>query len=465
VNILEAMDDPELFGPHFQGRSWNRWRAFLAALFALPLSEPDLALYRHHTGGCTAPTAPFSEATLICGRRSGKSRVLALLGVYLACFTDYSERLASGERGTVCIIAADRRQARGILRYVVGMLRSIPLLAPLIESEIQVSVTLTNGIVIEIHTASFRVTRGYSLVAALCDEVAFWRDEDSANPDLEILAALRPGLANLGGLLLLASSPYSMRGALYRAYRDHYGRDHARVLVWRGTSLEMNPSLPAHVVADAYEADPVFAAAEYGAEFRNDIASFVSREVVDSATVPGRFELPPISTVSYSAFVDPSGGSADSMTLAIAHRRGELGVLDAVREIRPPFSPESVVIEFAALLKAYGVRTVTGDRYGGEWPRERFREHGVTYEVAEKPKGEIYRDMLPLLNSSRLELLDHPRLSAQLWGLERRIARGGRDSIDHPPGGHDDIANSAAGALLAVAGKRSAVAIFEALAP
>ena len=50
--------------------------------------------------------------------------------------------------------------------------------------------------------------------------------------------------------------------------------------------------------------------------------------------------------------------------------------------------------------------------------------------------------------SRRCELLDHQRLLTQLCGLERRTGRGtGRDNIDHVPGGHDDIANAAAGAL------------------
>jgi hypothetical protein len=59
------------------------------------------------------------------------------------------------------------------------------------------------------------------------------------------------------------------------------------------------------------------------------------------------------------------------MTLAITHREGDKVVVDAVRERRPPFSPDDVVIEFAATLKSYGVGTVQGDRYGGEWPRGR----------------------------------------------------------------------------------------------
>ncbi len=455
MNILAALDDPALFAPHFRGDTWSAWRAFLAALFALTLDDAQLAFYRHHTGRAEVPDAPFREAALICGRRGGKSRILALIAVFLATVPDYSDHLAPGEVATIAVIAADRRQARGIFRFISGLLRHTALLAPMIESETADSITLTNSVAIEIHTASFRVTRGYSLAAALCDEVAFWRSEESANPDEEILAALRPGLSNLGGMLLIASSPYSKRGALYRAFRENYGRDGARVLVWRGTTAEMNPGIDPGLIALAYEEDPASAAAEYGAEFRNDIAAFVAREVVDGCTVPGRFELPPISHVSYVAFVDPSGGSADSMTLAVAHEEQGRAVLDAVREVRPPFSPEAVVTDFAALLRAYGLQAVTGDRYAGEWPRERFRVHGITYDLAEKPKSDLYRETLPILNSGKAELLDLPRLGAQLCGLERRTARGGRDSIDHAPGAHDDLANSVAGALLAAAGQLS----------
>ena len=200
------------------------------------------------------------------------------------------------------------------------------------------------------------------------------------------------------------------------------------------------------------ERDPASAAAEYLAEFRTDVESYISREVVDAAVTPGRFEVPPLPGTKYFAFVDPSGGSADSMTLAISHRDHPTDriVLSAVRERRPPFSPEDVVEEFAELLKAYQCATVSGDRYAGEWPRERFRVHGITYELSEKPKSDIYRDLLPLLNSGRIELLDNTGLVTQLCGLERRTARGGRDSIDHPAGAHDDLANAAAGALVAL---------------
>ena len=466
VDILTALDDPKVFAPFFRSPSWDRWRVFLAALSGLPLSAPEMEVFRHHTGRTVAPMVPAEEIVLICGRRGGKSRILATIAVHLATVPNYSDRLAPGETPIVAILAADKRQARTIFKYVRGLLVNVPLLAPMLESETAESLVLTNGVMIEVQTASYRSVRGYTLVAALCDEVAFWRDESSANPDEEVLNALRPALGTLGGLLLIASSPYAKRGALYKAFRDHYGRDDAEVLVWRGSTAEMNPLYPARLIARAYEDDPARAAAEHGAEFRNDVSAFVAREAVDGCTVPGRYELPRVPGCSYRAFVDPSGGSADSMTLAIAHtdpRDRNLAVLDLVREAKPPFSPEAVVAEFSELLKTYGIASVTGDRYGGEFCREPFRKQGIKYVLSERPKSDIYRECLPLLNSGRVELLDLKTLTTQLCSLERRTARGGKDSIDHSPGSHDDLVNAALGALLLVGTGR--VMVWETMTP
>jgi hypothetical protein len=119
-----------------------------------------------------------------------------------------------------------------------------------------------------------------------------------------------------------------------------------------------------------------------------------------------------------------------------------------MREARAPFQPEAVVDDFCMTLASYGVARVTGDRYAGEWPREQFSKRKIDYVPSEKVKSDIYRDMLPLLNSRRCQLLDDRRLISQLHGLERRTARGGKDSIDHGPGQHDDLANAVAGAIV-----------------
>ena len=257
----------------------------------------------------------------------------------------------------------------------------------------------------------------------------------------------------------MASSPYARRGVLFEVFSRYFGRDGAPVLVWRGTSLEMNSSLDPRIVSEAFEADAESAAAEYNAEFRTDISAFIDRAAVQAVVPEGVMELPPALGIQYTAFVDPSGGSTDSMTLAVAHMESNsVAVLDCIRERKPPFSPEDVTMEFAALLRSYNVTRVSGDAYAGEWPRERFATHGVAYELSDRNKSSIYQDFLPALNGRRIRLLDHPRLIAQLTNLERRVARGGRDSIDHGPGGHDDLANAAAGALtLTINEKRPAL--------
>ena len=448
IDIITACRDEAIFGAWFKDRkTWAAWFAFLKVMFGLALDDAELAIFQQCTGR-TSPTAGgHLEATLVIGRRGGKSLILALIAAFLAAFYDWSPYLTGGERGTIMVVAADRKQARAIFRYLKEML-SIPLLAEMIERETADLVDLSNNITIEILAANFRTIRSYTLVAGLCDELAFWpTDEGLANPDSEIIGAVRPAMATIPkAMLLKASSPYAKRGELWEDHKRYYGQD-SKVLVWQAATRVMNPSVPESFIAEAYERDPADAAAEYGAEFRSDLESLVSREAVESCVLSGRFELPPMKGVVYSAFVDPSGGSADSMTLAISHREGDRAVVDAIREAKPPFSPEQVTAEFATLLKTYGIKRVTGDRYAGLWPRERFEVHGIVYEPSAKVKSVLYSELLPILNGGRAELLDNPKLVAQLCALERSTARGGKDLIDHPRGSHDDVANCVAGAL------------------
>jgi hypothetical protein len=246
--------------------------------------------------------------------------------------------------GTIMVVAADRRQARVILRYCLGLLRSVPMLAQLIESETRESIGLRNRVVIEVNTASFRSTRGYALIARLLDELAFWPGDDSAEPDYEVLSALRPGMATIpSSMLLCASSPYVRRGVLFDAHRKHFGKDGDSVLVWHAATRAMNPTVRQSVIDEAAERDPASAAAESGAEFRSDIESFVSRDAIEACVAADVRERAPVPEAYYTAFVDPSGGSADSFTLAVGPRQESVAVIDAVREVRPPFSPESVV--------------------------------------------------------------------------------------------------------------------------
>ena len=457
MSPIDLMLDGALFANRFSGPTFTAWRALVAVAWGLAhtLTADTRALVERCTGRGDLPTQQVRELWMVIGRRGGKSLIAALLAVFLAAFRTYT--LAPGERGVVMVIAADRRQARVVKRYIAALLRSVPMLDALITKETRESIQLRNGIDIEIHTSSFRAVRGYTVVGAICDEMAFWPTDDAAEPDTEILNALRPAMATVPhALLIVISSPYARRGELWRTYHEHFGKPSNDLLVWHAPTWVMNPTVSreSRVITRAYADDEAVASAEYGADFRRDIESFVRREVLDAVTVAGRYELPHLRDYTYVAFVDPSGGAADSFTLAIAHGENGRGVLDVLRETKPPFSPEAVIAEYAALLQTYQIYSVTGDRYAGEFPREQFRKHDISYAPSERAKSDIYRDVLPLLNSGRVDLLDHPRLLAQLANLERRTARGGRDSIDHPPKTTDDVANAAAGALLLAAMER-----------
>ncbi|MFN8096220.1 MAG: hypothetical protein U0599_29075 [Vicinamibacteria bacterium] len=459
---LDVLQFMSLF-PAFAGPSWDAWRTILRATFALPMDAEQLATFQALTGRTEAPTQPAKEAWVIAGRRSGKSITAALVATYIA--TTRTFRLAPGERGVLMVLASDRRQARVIRRYVGGLLESTPVLAALVDRQTREAIVLKNGIEIEIHTSSYRSVRGYTVVAAICDEIAFWASEDSADPDREVLAALRPATATVpDALLVCLSSPHARVGEAWRTHEAHFAKDGDPVLVVQGATRTLNPTVPQALVDAALAADPAAARAEWLAEFRSDVESFVTREALERCVDPTRpLELPPARGTRYHAFVDPSGGRHDSFTLAIGHvERADDGsdvlVVDVARELRSPFNPTEAVAEDSVLLRSYGVDQVTGDRYGGSWPEEAFKRCGITYVPAAKPKSDLYGDALALLYGERVELAADRRLVEQIVGLERRVGRGGRDSIDHPPNGADDVAN-------AVLGLAATVLVGEALAP
>jgi hypothetical protein len=460
--ILDALDAAGMVG-----ETWDPWRTFWKAIFALPMDDADRTRFAAHAGNRPPPSKPVAEGWQLIGRRGGKSRNSAVAALFLAIRRDYREILAPGEKGVIPVIAADRKQARQVMNYLKGMI-ALSAFENYVVRELTASVEFTTGVTIEIATASYRTTRGYTVVGLIADEIAFWRSEDSSEPDAEVLNALRPGMATVPDALLLAlSSPYARKGELHRVATEMFGQDDPDVLVWNSDTLSMH-STPRLIryVAKEFDRDPVVAASEFGRDghvvFRSDVEAFIDPEAIAAVTVTDCRELLPerdahtgVLIWKYKAFTDPSGGSQDDWTLAISHWDGLKAVLDCVREVRPPFSPEAVVQDYALILRLYGCTEVRGDHYAGEFPRELFRKQGISYIPSDDTKSDIYREVLPAINAAKVVLLDHKRLKAQLCGLERHVARTGQDTIDHAPGGHDDTANAVSGALVLAARRTS----------
>lgn len=468
MDIISAINDRHLFRPLFKDLdTWAAWQAFLKSLFALPMTDEEVGLYQACTGRETVPSQPFRECWTVAGVRSGKSFTAALVSTYLATFRDYSPHLAKGERAVVLALAADRSQARVVFGYIRAMLNSNPMLRKMIEAERTESVDLGNQVSVVVGTSSYRSVRGYTCAAIVCDEIAFWRSDDSANPAEEVLRALRPRLATVpNSLLLCISSPYARSGPLYQAHKDHFGVDGSDVLVWQAETRTMNPTISEELIVRDLALDPEAAKSEWLAQFRSDLETFLPLGAIEACVVENRYELPPLTVKPaarrYTAFCDPSGGRGDAAALAISHREGEVTVIDLARRWRAPHSPQQVIQEQAAILHSYKIARVTGDRYAGEWPSEEFRKHNIRYESSPMTKSELYLELLPMVMGGTVELPDNKDLFNELRSLERRTRSQGRDLVDHPPRGHDDLANAVAGAAASTAkAKKRAGVMFK----
>lgn len=457
ITFGDAIADPALLGATFANydpASWVMWIVVIKAVLGEALNRHERRLLLKVIGSRKPPRRAVRELWAVVGRRAGKSRMAATLAVFLAVFIDHSSKLSPGEVGTVAIIAVDRQQAAIIISYIAAVFEASGVLAQQVVRQTANDIELRSHgvtIVISVHTNSFRSIRGRTLLACIFEELAFWRDEQSANPDVETYRAVLPGLATTGGIVVGISSPYRRAGLLYQKFKKHFGQDDDDVLVVQGASCMFNKTLPKSVVDAAYRDDPIAAGSEYGGVFRSDIAGYLDAELLASLVRLSPRELPPREGITYKAFTDASGGRGDAFTLAMGHREGEVAVIDLVRATRPAFNPSDIVKDYAGILRDYGIRRVVGDAYSAEWVVAAFRDFGIVYETSKPTASDIYREALPLFTRGILELPDDACLLTELASLERRAGPSGRESITHPPGAHDDMANAVCGVAHLVA--------------
>ena len=470
ISVAAAWHSQRLLGPFFSGESWSRWCAVMKAGFGEALSTTESAIF-HEVAERQPPAHRVKELVAIVGRGGGKDSTASFIAAYIAMsFDPRVARLRPGEQVFVLCLAVDKDQAAIEFEYIKALFENIPTLKAMVkggEKGIGAdSIELKNRVVIKVATNSYRSIRGRSILAAIFDEAAFWRSDESLNPDVEVHGAISPGLARVAGsMLIIISSAHRRSGLLYGRWKEFYGKPDDDVLVVRGTTTQFNSSFDQRVIDKAIALDPQRYAAEYNSEWRDDLATFLSRDLLDAAVEPGVLVRPPLSDVAsqhgYHAFADPSGGRGDSFTMSVAHREhrdgGDRTVVDLVYERFAPFNPSEVIEEIAALLRSYRCSSVTGDKYAAEFVVEAFRHCGITYKDSKLDRSEIYIDFLPLITAGKLLLIDHPRAIAQFAALERRTFPSGKDRIDHPVGGHDDLSNAIAGAAVLASADREQV--------
>jgi hypothetical protein len=222
--IIDAMD--RLF-PQWFGESWDNWRVVLKAAFAIPMSKSELGFFRSISGDRAPPKKRVRELWCICGRRSGKSAITSLIAAHAGIFFHVGvDRLRPGERALVQTLALDRAQAKVVHGFIASYFDFCPPLRSMVRRRTTELLELCNDVDLCTATNSFRSVRGRTCLVSVFDEVAYWRDENSATPDLETYAAVRPSLMTLPNSMLCAiSSPYAKKGLLYNKWKKHFGRD------------------------------------------------------------------------------------------------------------------------------------------------------------------------------------------------------------------------------------------------
>jgi hypothetical protein len=455
--MQEYLSHPHLAGRILQGQSWYGWRILLIAAAGEELTDDERVEFKRLTGRDREPGKLCREFIVAADRRAGKTEAMITFAIWIAVFCDHRDVLVPGETGVVLLISQTLHWSREILARIEGALlhgdpQKSPLPSMIVRRTID-TIDLSNGIRIESRPASYRSLRGPTYVVVIADEIAFWYTSvDYANPDSEILAAVRGGMLTTRGPLLMASSVYAKTGVLYDYYRRYYGAaGPPDILVAYGSTRDFHSTIEQEEIDLLLERDPIANRAEYLSEWRDDVAGFISREIVE-ACVSGYYELPPqLGTYRYRCFIDQASGvpEGDSFAAVVAHRSGDRVTVDAIREVRPPFNFFDVVATvLVPLCKTYGIFSITGDNYAGELAKEPVRRAGISFELAAKHKSELYADpFLGLLNARKIDLPRHERGINQICSLERSVQRSGRDQISHPTHGHDDVANAIAGAV------------------
>lgn len=409
--------------------------------------------------GRGTPRRARDTVVKVWGARGGKTKWAAARMLHLALSVDVS-RLAPGEHGYVFLVAPKLELAMQPLNYIKGLTGLDARLAARCDvGAEQITVDRGRGHFVTIQpVAASRGgagQRGRSLLGALLDETAFFRDETSGVVnDQALFNALSPRVID-GGQIVVQSTPWARSGLLYDLHRENFGHPVAALVSHAATGLLRTDEKILSYVAREYARDPENAAIEFGAQFgAASSTTWLDPEALERAVDAG----PPAPVAPGDAL--GAGGdlgfSRNSSALVVARTRGGLVDLVAVEERRPaqdaPLRPSVVCREFASILRGLGLAGMVADRHYQETAREALDETGLY--LAEPPDpDEPWSLVRQLLREGRLRLPQHPLLLAQLKSAKGKLRSGGGVAVElakTPDGRHGDLAAAAVLAVWAV---------------
>lgn len=432
----------------------------------------------------------ITNINLICGRRSGKTLLSAIIAIYCAISNNWKPFLKKTPFATVLILSHSKEFSDEVLEVIKGLVEASPILSALINKRAKQTSSHLNLIVpfikdgeitysrvqLKVGAASSKTTRGVAACAVLCDEIAYWNlDENMKETDTKILKAVRPALKQFGehGMLIKLSSPGIKQGVLYDE-RERYVKDELpdSYAVFKAPTWMMNPEIPLKELRDEWKLDPESFDVEYRANFADSLSNFMSPEKIDLSITRGiKYQSPSDDkNVKYFAAID-AAFKADRFTFTLVgvveNRVTQYVVMGWEGTRQDPVKAHTVAEYVKNVSKVFPLDYVGADQFAFHPLKEIFDQYGVElkeYTFTPMFKRKIYMNLKRLVNSEQLDLLDHAQQVKELKELVVEQTPTGTAKISHPAGGKDDYADViATSCFLATEGQTTGKFEFEAL--
>lgn len=414
----------------------------------------------------------INKINLICGRRSGKTLIAAIIAIYCSISNNWKTFLKKTPYATALILSHSREFSDEVLELIRTLIESSPILSMLINKDkkntsstmnLKIPWILLNSqiqysrVQIKVGAASSKTTRGVAACVILFDEIAFWNlDENMKETDSKIVKAVRPSTKQFGehAMLIKLSSPGIKQGVLYDEYKkDRAGELPNTYAVFKAPSWAMSPEdvVPSSEFVEEFNLDPDSFDQEYRGNFADSLSFFITPEYIEMAVLKKvTFQAPEGDATKYTAAID-AAYKGDRFTFSVsAYANGRLRqyVSKAWEGTRQkPVSSFEVAEYIRNVCKQFGIDEVGADQYAFQPLREIFNTYGVVlkeYVFTPAFKKKIYFNLKKLIHSQQADLLDNEIQTRELKELIVEQGQSGNIKIGHPAGGTDDFADSLA---------------------
>lgn len=431
----------------------------------------------------------INKINLVCGRRSGKTTLVAIIAILSAIQTNWKPFLHKTPFATILIMSHSREFSDEVLDTIKLFIKESPILSKLINhdrkqtaSTLNLSIPFLDSeqnieeshVQIKVGAASSKTTRGIAACVVICDEIAYWNlDENMKETDTKVLKAVRPALKQFGekAMLFKLSSPGIKQGILYDEYHKFkLGKLPPSYVVFKAPTWRMNTIIPEQELIEEFYLDPEGFMVEYKADFLDSLSNFILPDFVDMAVASGVGQFPPDDDIElkYKASLD-AAFKADKFTFTlVASSQNQVRQFlskDWQGTKKNPVKAHEVANWIKNATKDYPIECISADQFAFQPLKEIFNQYDLILEevlFSSNFKKKIYYNLKKLIHSQQVDLLDISTQTKELKELMVEQSPSGAVKIGHPRGGSDDFADSLATAVyLAVEGQGSGVFSFE----